>query len=637
MSEGRPLQATVLLDLIQDVDGSTWALKREGWNMETFVCNWEGIECDSLSFVTEINLEGTSLLATIPQSITTLTSLKRLILASNRIYGTIPEDLGSKLVNLEEIDLSENRLRGPIPDFSSKKLEVIVMSHNQLSGKFPAFFGVNLDNVNILDLKANRISGVIPPTIGQMVGLTELDLSGNNFSGPIPHEFGNLVKLEGLFLNNNELIGRIPTTLTRDYLPLKQIHLHKNFLSGTIPAALSNLEGLDILFIDENKFTGTVPKEVCEKNLNENFFSGLNMVKINDSLIDGNGTTTDKDQEEYINVDDLPDKNNVEGEIQERDGCTSVACPTGTRSARSATKDGVFPCIPCQVDHFNPYLGSSSCSEILPEEILLEFYKATDGVNWKMGGDSWKDTSVPVCDKHGVGCSHDGSIIFIQLSNMRLSGTIIESLGYLRTVEVLDFSDNNLFGNIPNALKFLPLEYFDISGNMLTGFVPPDLCEKYGVNGNGEDGEFLCSRIACPVGSFGSTGFSSSRENDDENMKCLPCGSSKAIFLASKTCDLTGETSITTNNKAFSTTMYEAHTGTVIGLFVVVLATISFLIYMLMRYSKDDHRLSSYSRGRRASSAGDSLEMEQVRFTSTTSADERSPGEEVWLDVAKIT
>ena len=36
MSEGRPLQATVLLDLIQDDEGSEWASGRKGWNMETF-------------------------------------------------------------------------------------------------------------------------------------------------------------------------------------------------------------------------------------------------------------------------------------------------------------------------------------------------------------------------------------------------------------------------------------------------------------------------------------------------------------------------------------------------------------------------------------------------------------------------
>lgn len=77
--------------------------------------------------------------------------------------------------------------------------------------------------------------------------------------------------------------------------------------------------------------------------------------------------------------------------------------------------------------------------------------------------------------------------------------------------------------------------------------------------------------------------------------------------------------------------MYEAHTGTVIGLFIVVLATIAFLIYMLFTYSKDDHTSSNYMRPSR-----NALEIEKVRFTSTTS-DDTSPAGEVWIDVARIT
>ena len=53
--------------------------------------------------------------------------------------------------------------------------------------------------------------------------------------------------------------------------------------------------------MDGNKFTGTVPKELCRKELNDDFFKGV--------------------------------------EKSERDYCESVACPMGF-----VAEDGIYPC-----------------------------------------------------------------------------------------------------------------------------------------------------------------------------------------------------------------------------------------------------------------------------------------------------
>ena len=68
-----------------------------------------------------------------------------------------------------------------------------------------------------------------------------------------------------------------------------------------------------------NKFTGTVPQELCDRYLNKDFFEGH------------------------------PSGN-------DRDGCTSVACPANTKAFQ-----GIFPCHTCAESFLNPYLGSNQC------------------------------------------------------------------------------------------------------------------------------------------------------------------------------------------------------------------------------------------------------------------------------------
>nr|XP_043639976.1 receptor protein kinase TMK1-like [Erigeron canadensis] len=80
-------------------------------------CNsWLGITCSNDGNITVINFPRMGLTGSISPSFAAIKSLQRLILASNNLSGTIPEEL-KDLPNLIEIDVSNNQLYGRLPSF----------------------------------------------------------------------------------------------------------------------------------------------------------------------------------------------------------------------------------------------------------------------------------------------------------------------------------------------------------------------------------------------------------------------------------------------------------------------------------------------------------------------------------------
>mmetsp|Transcript_44193 Transcript_44193/g.64978 ORF Transcript_44193/g.64978 Transcript_44193/m.64978 type:complete len:693 (-) Transcript_44193:362-2440(-) len=567
-------QKELLLTLVSNTDGEDWSQQHDsGWRADATsdVCYWDGIRCDS-GAVYEINLENTELATTIPKQLGELSSLTHLYLANNALEGEIPNEV-AKLPKLVQIDLSTNELTGDFPIFTSPDLQVINLSHNKLSGELPANTeNTGGDKLEILDIKYNRIGGPIPDTIGKISSsLKELDLSNNKFDGSIPSSLGNLLKLEGLFLSNNKLDGEIPASLTRTSLALSQIFLHGNELSGTLPVAFADLPNLKNLFIDDNKITGTVPEDLCALGLNEIFFQAGELISVQggddkfeeedamDLNNDKSGNSVNIAVEGIDNPVEVPvvqEGEVVDGEDEERkrrvaeaeddtqgtlrDGCNSIACPAGYRSI-GIGKNGVFPCEKCHHQYLNPYIGASSCLLIDQFEVMANFYILADGKNWVGDYGNWHRKDIPVCSWEGISCNKEGDIVSIVLPNSNLDGTIYPNVGLLRHLEVLDLSDNSLKGEVPAELHFAPLEKLDLTGNMLEGFVPPTLCEKGGVNGNGEGGEFSCDRIMCAAGESSATGRA------EKGGACTKCPG-KHTYLGSKDCG----TSITTSGMSES-------------------------------------------------------------------------------------
>jgi Leucine-rich repeat (LRR) protein len=465
-------------------------------------CEWDGIICDpSTSSVSSIQLQSADLFATIPSELGTLHTLRTIMMRENLLYGPIPSEVAA-LPKLEIFDVAENALTGNLPYFSSGQLDKLDISRNKLSGFIPSNLGHNHELMTSLDVMHNRMSGPLPPSLDRMKNLELLSISNNGFWGVLPTSLGNLPQLTFLYADNNNFVGPIPSNLARPLGSggkgslLEEIWVQQNELSGTLPASLADLSQLQSLYIDGNKFTGKVPGDLCSEDLNVDFFDGV-------------------------------------AADMERNLCDSVACPVDTTSL-----EGVFPCSPCRSLHYNPYLGrTGKCIALGQRLILSHFYDATSQLGQWIGGSNWNDDKTPLCDFDGITCDSKDNVVEIKLPARGLTGTVPEEIGFLEYLEVLDVSDNQLTGFLPSDLRWAPLRKLDISGNRMKSVVPPMLCLKQGINGNGQNGDYNCQRIACPAGTFSPSGMMA---GDYGEFFCVPCEDEDANFLGRKQCATIG-------------------------------------------------------------------------------------------------
>ena len=90
------------------------------WNsLDSNPCNWSYIKCSSDNFVTEINIQSIQLATPFPSNLSSLRSLRTLIISGANLTGTIPLEIGN-CTSLRTIDISSNSLVGSSPITISK-------------------------------------------------------------------------------------------------------------------------------------------------------------------------------------------------------------------------------------------------------------------------------------------------------------------------------------------------------------------------------------------------------------------------------------------------------------------------------------------------------------------------------------
>ncbi|XP_031095435.1 MDIS1-interacting receptor like kinase 2-like isoform X2 [Ipomoea triloba] len=306
LREANELEVASLLTWKSSLDLTSQKLL-SSWVVGGSHCNWTGINCNVDGSITSLNLTGYGLRENlclgqslenvsvaynefsgkIPKSLKYCTTLYRLRLESNELYGDISKDFGI-YPNLDYIDLSYNNFYGRLsskwalcPNLTALKiagnkilgnipldlgnaplLQYLDLSSNQLVGKIPTSLG-KLSKLYVLKLDNNKLTGNIPLELGQLSLLSELNLASNKFVDSIPPQIGRCQRLITLNLSINMLVGKIPL----DILSLKSLEnldLNHNMLSTQIPPQVGGLTNLQTLDLSHNNLSGSIPSSIVQ-------------------------------------------------------------------------------------------------------------------------------------------------------------------------------------------------------------------------------------------------------------------------------------------------------------------------------------------------------------------------------------
>ncbi|BDA50370.1 MDIS1-interacting receptor like kinase 2 [Coccomyxa sp. Obi] len=205
----------------------------------------------NLTRLTKLDFTNQYLSGTVPANVS-FPSLEELVMVSNNMIGTLPDEWGRDgafpALRLLSFDLNW-RVTGPMPEVwgaspgSMRKLEVVTVARCNHTGQLTGAWVKNLPILSVVDLSYNQLSGTIPQALQAMQALSLFNLIGNSFNGTLPEQ--------------------LPASAgVRAWPFLQHLHLDHNLLSGTLPASwgsgnsMSSLRNLTASF---NSLSGSIP------------------------------------------------------------------------------------------------------------------------------------------------------------------------------------------------------------------------------------------------------------------------------------------------------------------------------------------------------------------------------------------
>ncbi|KAM4121116.1 hypothetical protein ACJW30_03G183900 [Castanea mollissima] len=213
---------------------------------------------DSLGSLNVLDLSETNLFGELPNLISNLKSLNYLDLSYTKISGEMPNSF-SNLKSLNYLDLSNTNFSGELPNSigNLKSLNYLNLESSNFSGAIPSFIG-NLSQLTYLSLSYTNFHGQLPSTFGNLAKLTCLRLDNILYNREVPSFLGNLTQLVDLSLSGNNFDCGFPIWLT-NITTLRFISFYSNQLKGPIPSEIGRLSNLSMLDLFHNSLTEAIP------------------------------------------------------------------------------------------------------------------------------------------------------------------------------------------------------------------------------------------------------------------------------------------------------------------------------------------------------------------------------------------
>lgn len=171
-----------------------------------------------LPMLEEALLWRNSFSGTLPTTMRGMSRLRDLQLGDNPLHTEFPEWIG-ELPNLTDINMIASNLIGTLPatlgGTGNGKLRRVLLRSNRISGTLtPGMFG-RLVGLHELGLTTNMLSGTIPPCVSEATELRELSLSANRMEGELPPSISRMPRLHTLHLQYNDGMTKIDIGMER--------------------------------------------------------------------------------------------------------------------------------------------------------------------------------------------------------------------------------------------------------------------------------------------------------------------------------------------------------------------------------------------------------------------------------------
>uniref|UniRef100_A0A8R7RCK3 Leucine-rich repeat-containing N-terminal plant-type domain-containing protein n=1 Tax=Triticum urartu TaxID=4572 RepID=A0A8R7RCK3_TRIUA len=414
-----------------------------------------------------------------------LTSLRYLDISMNGFYSHFPDKIGN-LTSMVTLDLSSNNLVGMIPSNLENlcSLEVFGIGGNNVNGSITEFFlrlpSCSWDKLSLLYLPSINLIGSLPTKLEPLRNLVRLDLSGNKLTGHVPVWIGKLTKLIELDLSYNNLDGFIGE------------------------GHLSGLESLERLFLSNNSIALTVklmwvpPSNLTYIGLRScvvgpRFPSWLRWLTRLDYLDISNTSISDTVPDWFwITASTLYTLNMRRNKISDYLPSTMEFMRATAIDLGSNQFNGAIPKLPIGLTDLD--LSRNNLDGPLPLDFgapgLIKLILFDNSITGAVPSSLCKLRSLRLLDiseNNLTGlipnCSADPSttdltnIVNLSLRNNSLSGEFPSFLQYCQRLVFLDLAHNHFFGTLPTWIgeKLPYLAFLRLRSNMFSGKIPEEL------------------------------------------------------------------------------------------------------------------------------------------------------------------